>query len=174
MEKIYVRNTCSSMEDLLVRKYMLEKEGIKHIFWDKDDRYEVAVCRCLILKDEEPIGFINIVPERIRGVYFLDMGIEKTFQGQGYGKLALKDFFRKFKCDEFIIAETKNDNVLANSSANKFGVLAYQENDQNYYLMNSDLQTFESSDVYENFIDYCKGDKPTQKELIRSIFNTGK
>lgn len=171
MEKIYVRNTMSYKEDLIVRKYMLEAEGIQQIFFDKEDRYKVATCRCLIFKDEKTIGFINIVPEMIKGVLFIDMGIIKKYRGKGYGKKALEDFFRKFECDEFIIAETKNNNVLANSSANNFGTLVYQKDDINYYLMNGKLEKFKNSEVYNRFINYCDGEKPKQYQYIRDIMN---
>ena len=169
--KIYIESELNDKQILLIRNIMKTESGIKEIFENKDDRYNTAYLLSLIKKDNEIIGFLNLVPEHVDGFLFMDMGILEKYRGKGYGKLAYLDLEKRLRTKEFIIAQTKSTNLLANKSAIENGILVYTEDkleySLNYYLMNKDrYNEFLNSEHYQDFIDYCNGPKPKQKRYF--------
>lgn len=136
----------------------------------KDDFYEISklmgkfnldrsrlICSeisFLIKNNNENIGFILLVKEKLENTLFLDMFIIKENQNKGFGKEALK-LLSQLTIDKNIIAETKISNVKSISAMDNIGELVLQLNDKNYYyLPSSKANDFVNSIDYQRLYDY--------------------
>ena len=143
---IYVRPIVTKEDSELILKYMQESA----VFFDKTDRFTGSAINCLIYKEDIPIGFLNLVDEHLRDFLFLDILIDEKYHGNGYAAMAYQNFKRRYNGNEFIIAETKVNNIPANKSLKKDGVCIYSFNDLNYYLMDKDrLEEFMNGESYQ-------------------------
>ena len=115
--------------------YMMGHEnGIREIFYYKRDRLICSALACLIKDSRSDIGFLNLVNENIENILFVDQGILEKYRGQGYGKKAIEILISTNNFNEYLIGETKKDNLLANRSASNIGKLIYMHDSLNYYL----------------------------------------
>lgn len=116
-----------------IDRMMASEEGIKQIYYNKQDRLYASNPMCLIMFYDEPIGFINLVQEDIDNIKFLDQAIIKKYRNMGYGKDAIKLLGVNY-CNEYIIGETLVDNVAANRLGNDIACFVHHNRYSNYYL----------------------------------------
>lgn len=91
-----------------VQHIMDYEDGIREIFAGRKDRVQSAnVISLITLNNKEEVGFLNLVPERIDDVYFIDMGIKAKYRGQGIGKKAIEELINSNRVEGYIIGETK-------------------------------------------------------------------
>lgn len=148
-DKIYVSAVRDEEDVQLIVDYTRQSD----IFYTKVNRVLFSNVQTIICKNGEPIGFLNLVDERVKGALFMDMFIEEAYRGNGYASLAYKSLERKFTGDEFILAETKKDNIGANLSLLKNGTLIKEKDDTNFYLMNKNrVEEFLNSVAYQEFV----------------------
>lgn len=146
-----------------IRNYMITEPGIREIFEDKVNRLISSEFSVLIEVNGSEIGFINLVNEICNGVLFLDMGILQNYRNKKYGSLVLQEFLNLINIKSAIIAETKEENILANHSILHIGSLVYQKNGRNYYFLPKEKVTdFINSPQYEMFKQHCEqsSDRP--------------
>lgn len=115
--------------------YMMGHEkGIREIFYDKRDRLYCSVIACLIKEGHNEVGFLNLVKENVDNILFLDEGIIERYRNRGYGAEAIRMLLLYNNFDEYIIGETKRNNIGSNKSAIRISNLVYQTNEKNYFL----------------------------------------
>ena len=150
-EKIYVSEAITVDEyDLIIH---FSKKSI--VFYDNYKRLMSSNVKTIIYRNKYPIGFLNLVDERVNGALFMDIFIDEEYRNRGYSALAYKDLEKKYDKDVFIIAQTKKDNVGANGSLLKNGVIVASTDDMNFYLMNkSREEEFLNSDSYDSFVSH--------------------
>lgn len=137
--------------------YMMGHEpGIKEIFYLKRNRLYSSQLAALIRVDDIDVGFLNVVDEGLRNMLFIDQGIIERYRGCGYGKEAIISLINEGIFDEYLIGETKKNNILANNSASKIATLVHQNNDRNYYLFNNNLNQFLNSNEYKVLVKRFK------------------
>ena len=144
--------------------YMMGHEpGIKEIFYNKRQRLFCTALACLIKEGRTELGFLNLVSENVDNILFLDQGILQKYRGMGYGKEAIRTLLLYNNFQEYIMAETKKTNILANSSAQKISKLVYETDEKNYYLFQKERvnQFLDSKEFYE-----MKKDIEKQKILV--------
>ena len=152
-----------------IYEFMINEPGIKEIFSEKCTRLIASEFSLLIKLDDIPIGFINLVPENLDNILFLDMGICEKYRGKGYGKKAIKVLLECLgkRFSEYIIGETKETNELANYMSNEDAALIYQKNGYNYYIFPKEKKNeFMNSELYTEFKEHC-GNVPTKKKTLR-------
>ncbi len=148
-DKIYV----SSIKDEDDVQLIIDYTKKSKIFYTKVNRVLCSNVQTIIYKNGEAIGFLNLVDERVSGALFMDIFIDEKYRGNGYASLAYKNLEEKFTGDEFILAETKKDNVGANLSLLKDGILIKEKDDTNFYLLNKDrVDEFLNSEAYNEFV----------------------
>ena len=150
-EKIYVSEAITVDEyDLIIH---FSKKSI--VFYDNYKRLMSSNVKTIIYRNKYPIGFLNLVDERVNGALFMDIFIDEEYRNRGYAALAYKDLEKKYDKDVFIIAQTKKDNIGANLSLFKNGTLIKEKDDMNFYLMNkSREEEFLNSDSYDSFVSH--------------------
>lgn len=169
-EQIYVRSISTSADSSLITQYM-NNSGV---FYGKTDRFTANSVSCLIYRDDEPIGFLNIGDEGLStdNILFLDILVDEKYRGKGYGSKAYSNFKSRFSDDCFIIAETKESNIGANKSLEKNGIKFYSYNELNYYLMDKDrLEELKNSPSYERLISHIHKEKMRAYQYALSIRN---
>lgn len=173
MDSIVVATEPIDKVSKMVYKYMKNEPGIKEIYKNKMDRLTSSVLVSLILLNDEPIGFLNMVRENVDGVLFADMGIKQEYRGKGYGSKALKSLYNQgYKPQEYIIIETLTSNTLGNLSALSHAILIYEYDDKNYYLVDDGrYNEFINSIIYSKLIEYIKSDKPKQLSFVQRLMN---
>lgn len=128
---------------------MYSSPGIKEIFYGKETRVYLSPFILMIQDQDKDIGFAYLVDEQVDGMYFVDVGILEEYRGKGIGKDVLEEF-QHLPTKWFIMGETKKDNVLANESSKKYGVVVAETEDRNIYLLQKDrLEEFIDSDSLE-------------------------
>jgi len=148
-DKIYVLAARTEDDVQLILDYTKKSK----IFYTKVDRVLFSNVQSIIYKNDEAIGFLNLVDERVRGALFMDIFIDEKYRGNGYASLAYKSLERKFTGNDFILAETKKDNIGANLSLLKDGTLIKEKDDTNFYLLNKDrVDEFLNSESYNEFV----------------------
>lgn len=142
---------------------MGHENGIKEVFYNKRDRLYCSVIACLIKEGHTDLGFLNIVKEEIDNVLFIDEGIIEKYRNRGYGAEAIKILLLYNYFDEYIIGETKKDNIGSNKSASRISSLVYQTDEKNYYLFQKERvnQFLGSKEFYE-----MRKNIETQKTLV--------
>lgn len=150
----------------IIKNMMQTEEGIKEIFKNRIDRLSSSYYSCLIIVNEEIAGFVNLVEEkRNKDFYFLDMGIKKEYRNKGIGTKAL-EIILNLDIDRFIINETKETNLLANSSINKIGYILFSKDEKNYYLLQKDkIDRFINEDYMQKLAEHIEKDN-TKKKLF--------
>ena len=172
LKDVYLKNMYTNEYMNEIYNLMENEEGIKEIFHGKQDRISSSVAACLIKKEEITIGFFLLTTENLNNVLFLDVGIKKEYRSKGIGKAICSEIIKQKISNEFIIAETRKDNVAANDSIRFQSSLVYSINNLNYYLLDKDrLQEFLESPTYIEFIKYCDSEKPKQYEYIKKIMD---
>lgn len=169
-EQIYVRSISTSADSSLITQYM-NNSGV---FYGKTDRFTANSVSCLIYRDDEPIGFLNIGDEGLStdNILFLDILVDEKYRGKGYGSKAYSNFKSRFSDDCFIIAETKESNIGANKSFGKNGVMFYSYNGLNYYLMDKNrLEELKNSPSYDRLISHIHEEKMRAYQYALSIRN---
>lgn len=148
-DKIYVVDAVKNDLVQMIIDYTRKSD----IFYTKSNRVLFSNVKTIIFKNEQPIGFLNLVDEKVKGALFADIYIDNEYRGKGYASLAYNDLMNKYNGNEFILAETKKDNIGANMSLLKLGTLIKEKDDINYYLMDkSRIDEFLNSEVYNNFV----------------------
>ena len=79
-EQIYVRSISTSADSSLITQYM-NNSGV---FYGKTDRFTANSVSCLIYRDDEPIGFLNIGDEGLStdNILFLDILVDEKYRGK--------------------------------------------------------------------------------------------
>lgn len=150
-EKIYVKNAITKDDYDLIANY--GSESI--VFCDNYKRLMSSNVKTIIYQNECPIGFLNLVDERVQGTLFMDIFILPEYRNRGYASLAYIELEKNYTGNEFIIAQTKKDNVDANGSLLKNGIIVASTDDMNFYLMNkSREEEFLNSDSYDSFVSH--------------------
>lgn len=162
LEDIYYNSSAIfEVEDM-----MITESSIKDIFQGKYKRLLASRYIYMIHKGEENIGFTYLVDEGVdSNILFLDMGLLKRYQNQGIGTKVLEKLVN-MDFDEFIIGETKKNNISTNIIGKRIGVKVADTEDRNFYLLQKDR--------VEEFIDYNGLEKlskrfntKTNKKLIK-------
>ena len=118
-----------------IYRMMVEELGIKDVFRRKTDRLTQAKYKYLIRYKDTIVGFVNLIKENCNDDFlFLDMGIKARYKGQGIGSAVLNKI-KEMNIDEYIIAETSVDNILANEAIRNIGFGLAAVNRNNYYLL---------------------------------------
>lgn len=170
LNEIYLQMVRTSEQYQEILKMMKTEKGIREIFFDKEDRLFCNEVCLLIKKERETIGFLYLTVESIPGILFLDMGIKEKYRGLGIAKLMCQELINRITTEKFIIAETTKGNAKANASALYNGILVYDTDNLNYYLIDKTReQEFKNSNLYNNFISYCNSEKPKQYQFIRQL-----
>lgn len=172
-EQIYVRKIRedSPADSERVIQYMNNSA----VFYGKTDRFTANLVSCLIYKNDDPIGFLNIGDEGLLrdNILFLDILVDEKYRGKGYASKAYSNFKSRFSDDYFIIAETKESNVGANKSLEKNGVIFYSYNGLNYYLMDKNrLGELKNSPSYERLINHIHEEKMSAYQYVLNIRNS--
>lgn len=135
------------------------------LFSERIDRIVGSFANNIIYNDKKKVGFINLVDEGINGYIFVDSGILKKYQGNGYGKEALRMLLEWTKAwDEVIVIEVGKENEPAiNSVESNNGVFLDETPISYFYIM--EYNKFKSKDTKTkmellNYID-------SKKESIR-------
>ena len=164
-EKIYVKNAESEKEFNLIIQYMNNSD----VFFGKQIRFGKSAYGLAIYKDDEMIGFLNLIHEipSNNNILLLDILLDEKYRGRGYASLAYKNFKNRANANEFIIAETKNNNEGANNFLSSNGVKIYDfpEMDLVYYLLDkSRLEEFLSSPDYVQFESWVHRERMDDEE----------
>jgi predicted acetyltransferase len=170
---LYTLGKCNDIEEDIKTLYNIinNDEVIKGTFKNIDNRIVVSEYMLFIIMDQKPIGFILLVPEQVNKCLFIDMGIKCEYRSKGYGKKALEILLEQGNIEKYIIAETKNNNLLANSSASDIGILVYQNDNKNYYLFNKEkYNDFINDEDYDLFINHFKNGALTYSEVMENIY----
>ena len=128
---------------------MYNEEGICEIFNGKADRVLFSPKIFIICVDQKEVGFIYFVNEKVEDMFFVDMGLLKKYRGLGIGKKVLQMIHDK-NYKDFLIGETKKDNVSANEVTKECGVLIGETEDRNFYLLQKErVEEFIESNGFE-------------------------
>lgn len=145
--------TPSDDELLKVRIMMYEEPGIREVFNGRGDRLATSHKVYIIMNDNQEVGFANLVVEKQNyNFYFLDMGIKENYRGNGIATEVLQTL-KNINCKPIII-ETRENNTLANCSAERIGCMLMSKDNKNYYLLQKER--------YNEFIDNGYLDKLTE------------
>ena len=151
--------------DLTVKRIMEKEDGIKEIFANRLDRLAASPYSCIILFNKQVAGFANLVKEKNNDDFlFVDMGIIASFRGKSICNDVLK-YFGDIEIKEFIIGETKIDNIPANKVASNVGCFIFAEEDRNFYLIQKNRYC---EFIKYGYLDKLKQhiEKPNVKKLI--------
>lgn len=169
-EQIYVKGISTPADSELITKYMNNSA----VFFNKTSRFTASSISCLIYRDSEPIGFLNIGDEGLSrdNILFLDILVDEKYRNRGYAAKAYSNFKSRYQDNYFIIAETKETNIGANKSLEKNGVKFYSYNGLNYYLMDTNrLEELKNSESYERLIAHIHREKMSAYQYALSIRN---
>lgn len=135
-------------------EYLIDNDlEIGKIFGGRLDRLLTADMLSTIYDNEKSklIGFANLVVEKQNhNFYFLDVGIIKEYRGKHVASYILEELKN---ISQFIIVETKQNNVLANKSLKNRTAFLFEKSDRNIYLLQKDR--------YHEFMDNGYYDKLT-------------
>ena len=147
---VELKRVTNNVEDVnAIMDMMFHEPGIQEIFNGKQKRLLFSPFTLLIRVNSENIGFFYLVDEQVPNILFLDVGIIQKYRGKGIGRDVL-EIIPDIHCSEFIICETKKDNIAANKNSSSVGVLVSETEDRNFYLMQKDrLEEFIDSDGLE-------------------------
>lgn len=159
-DKIKLKRAESNEDYIKIKNMMVSEPGIYEIFGNKLDRLIASPISFLILKEEEIIGFVNLVDEDVPHVLYIDKGIIKKHRGNHYSEQANEILCQVMPTSYYLIGETKSNNIPANRCASKTGTLIYQKEFGkgylNFYLMNRSLEELKSDDIYPELIEHCE------------------
>lgn len=149
----------------VIYNMMGHEEGIKEIFYNKQNRLYASNPMCLILVNGEIAGFINLVQEEIDNVKFIDMAISNEYRGKGIGTVAIQCLNLNYH-RPYIIGETLRDNVAGNRIGHKLGKFVYVGNKSNYYLFQPNrLNYFVGSNEFKELVNHDEQRKVYTKRL---------
>lgn len=163
---------------LKIMNMMQNEEGIKEIFARRTSRLISSSLAMLVIENEQEIGFVYLTSEVIRNFLFVDIGIKKQFRGNGYSEQimsGIKQIVEKW--DQFVIAETKVNNVPANSGLKKIGKFLYTNEDTNlnYYLIQENRydELINNKKLFESLKKHNSGSKDYH-DMILNMHCDGK
>lgn len=143
-------------------------EGIKDVFYGRQDRILTTTVSWMIQVNGQNIGFVNLVQEKADDDFlFLDMGIIEKYRGRGIGTEALKRVEQMLNENDFtyVIMETRKDNYGANQSAINVGNYLLDVNDRNVYLLQkTKYQEFIDNNMLEELIKHFKA--PSKRKVL--------
>ena len=167
---IRLKNADDDKTTMRVTRMMKEELGIKEIFKNKTNRLASADYCCLILDDQEEVGFFSLVEEKLnKEFYFLDMGIKEKYQRQGIGAEVKQRILNLDCIGRFIIVETKEDNAKAiGSMENKnIGIRLFEKKGRVFYLLQKDkIEEFIEKDGMQKLAEHIDKEK---KEILRVV-----
>lgn len=108
---------------------------ISKLFYDQYPRLDKSEFVSLIESNNQVLGFLNLVDEKVDNTLFLDIAVMKEFRNQQLGKKAIMKMLESYNTSKYLIAETQIDNVSAKRMLNFFGDAFYQEKDRVYYFI---------------------------------------
>ena len=150
-ERIYIANAETKEDYNLIVKFGSKSS----VFLDNYRRLMSSNVMTIIYRNESPIGFLNLVDEHVVNTLFMDIFILEEYRSRGYASLAYEKLEKNYHTDEFIIAQTKKDNIGSNKSLLKNGNIIATTDDMNFYLMNkSRKEEFLNSESYISFIEH--------------------
>lgn len=103
---------------------------------------------CLIKEDKKEVGFLYLVTEYTKGLYFLDIALLKGYRNKGIGTAALKELLDTYQYKDFILGEVKEDNIACLKMINKLN--AVQISPTHYLLQPERLEEFKTFIVKNN------------------------
>lgn len=149
---------------LKIKNMMQNEEGIKEIFERRTSRLISSSLALLVIENEQEIGFVYLTSESISKFLFVDIGIKKQFRGNGYSEQimnGIKQIVEKW--EPFVIAETKVNNISANSGLKKIGRFLYTNEDTNlnYYLIQDNRydELINNQKLFESLKKHNSGSK---------------
>ncbi len=151
-----------SNKEVLILRDLMEYGDLKQLFGNHKRLYGSHYQGLIKYKDDYA-GFFLLVRECVKGIYFIDRGIKEEYRNQKIGTYVMEYIVNNFRGSEFLISETKEDNILSNSSASNVGKLVYKVDNINYYLLNKEEEEFKSSEIYNSFLEYENSSKIKQK-----------
>ena len=134
---------------------------IKKQFYEQYQRLEMAEFISLIESNNQVLGFLNLVDEKIDNTLFLDVAVMKEFRNQQLGKKAITKMLETYETSKYLIAETQLDNVSANHMLNFFGDSFYQEKDIVYYFI-------ENETTCNDFLNDCSFEQLKEKAKVKT------
>ena len=162
---------CDNEDVNWIKNLIIRDKDINEIFKYSNNRLASASIITLIYDDDIPIGFIYVAHEfPDERIGFVDMGIVSSRRGYGYGEIAMNIFLDKIKnIDMFLIAETKENNVVANRSLNKYEHI-YDKDDLSFYLLNRNLEELKNEGLYDKLIDHINSERLSSKDLVKNLY----
>lgn len=111
---------------------------IQKQFYEQYQRLDMAEFISLIQSNNQVLGFLNLVDEKVNNTLFLDISVMKEFRNQQLGKKAIMKMLELYKTSKYLIAETQVDNISAKHMLNFFGDACYQDKDRVYYFIENE------------------------------------
>lgn len=138
---------------------------IRSIFYERYDRLDTAEFISKIeLNERETIGFLNLVNENLDKTLFLDIAILKQFCNQSLAKRAIISLLDGDYPNRYLVADTYNENIMANRCLSFFGDPFYKTEDRSYYFLGGRTS-------YNDFINSEDYDKIKTRQKVKSIYD---
>ena len=129
-------------------------DSLRSEFGDKIDRLACSEYSFLIKKNEDTVGFANLVYEKEDYRFlFLDIGIKDEYQGKGIAKEVQKQI-EKFEVPQYIIIETSINNHKAINSLKSRIRIKVIEDRVFYLLQRKRYEEFIVFNGVDNLIDH--------------------
>ena len=150
---------------------MNNEKGIQEIFAGRLDRLLSSEFSWLIVLDEEEVGFANLVREKSNYDFlFLDLGIKEKYRGKGIGTEVLR-LLTEMPINNYVLLETKINNISANKINQKVGCLIDTIGEQNYYLLQTGrVKEFIDSNMMRKLGEHLNTSS-LKKDLIKGYHN---
>lgn len=151
---------------LRIGNILSSDKEISNLFGNRWDRMLMGKYTYLITCDDKDVGFLNVLHEKDDYSFLVvDMAIKKRYRGKGIGTCAMQ-LLKDKNISEFIVAETKKDNVGANISLQNIGVQVADSDNLNYYLVQRErIEEFIDDDYMEKLANHYR--EENIKQLIK-------
>lgn len=103
---------------------------------------------CLIKEDKKDVGYLYLVTEYKKGLYFLNMALLKEYRNKGIGTETLKKLLDNYQYKDFLLGEVNQDNIACLKMIEKINGIQVSPN--HYLLQPERLEEFKEFIIRNN------------------------